>query len=242
MLDPPEAVRGELKARVVEEALLDTGDEAESRALDELSDRAEEVQVKHQLLLPVGAEVVEQLVEDEEEPLVRELRGECHHHGGEHVLVVPDLALGRHVEVHAMFRQLVLERLHDELPQRHRRVDLGPDHEEAPCDERGLVRQCGVRQGTHEILVLGDRRDNSHQVRLASAIVADDEESFVVDRSLELELREYEVRELFAHPAGDDEGLDEATGAGKAVCFAELNDGFDGIELNEVLVLHAEYS
>lgn len=46
----PEAVRGALEARVVEVALLDTGDEAEARAIGELSDRAEEVQVSHQLL------------------------------------------------------------------------------------------------------------------------------------------------------------------------------------------------
>ena len=66
VLDPPEAVRSELEARVVEKTLLNTGDKAEARALTELPDRAEEVQVSHQLLLAVGAEVIEQLVKDEE--------------------------------------------------------------------------------------------------------------------------------------------------------------------------------
>ena len=225
-----------------EEALLDTGDEAKARALGELSDRAEEVQVAHQLLLAVGAEVVEQLVEDEEQPLVGELGRERRHHGGEHVLVVLDLVLGRHLELHAVFSQLVLERLHDELPQRHRRVDLGADDEEAPGDQRGLVGHRGVGDRARELGMLRDGGDHGHEVRLAGAVVADDEEALVVRRRLELKLGEHEVRELLAHPIGDDEGLDEATSTGLAVGFAELNDGLDGVELDDVRVVHAECS
>jgi Arc/MetJ family transcription regulator len=156
--------------------------------------------------------------------------------------VVLDLILGRHLEVHAMFRELVLERLHDELSQRHRRVDLGANDEEAPGDERGLVGHRGVGEHARELGMLRDGGDDGHEVRLTGAVVADDEEALVVGRRLELKLREHQVRELLAHPVGDDEGLDKATGTGRAIGFAELNDGLDGVELDEVRVVHAECS
>ena len=64
-------VGDELEARVVEEALLHAGDEAEPSASADLADLAQEVKVEDQGLLLAGAEVVEQLVDDEQQAVRR---------------------------------------------------------------------------------------------------------------------------------------------------------------------------
>ncbi len=243
VLDPSEGLRDELEARVVEEALLDAGDEAEAGGLADLAHLTEEVEVEDELLLLARAQVVEKLVQHQQEPLVRVLLLERIHHLDEGVLVVGHLGRERELVGDAEVGELVLDRGAEDVPERHRsRADLGAQHLEPAGYAPGLVRDERVGRGRSHLGVLRDGRDDGHQVRLARAVVADDEQPLVVRRLVELELPEREPRELLGHPLGDHEGLDEAPGLVLGVRLAELNHRLDGFELDELRVLHADFS
>ena len=140
VLHAPHGLGDELEARVVEEALLHAGHEAEPRARADLADLAQEVEVEDQLLLLAGAEEVEQLVDDEQQPMVRIDLLERPHHADEQVLVVRDLVRGRELVRDAQCLQVLLELGADDVAKRHHdRADLGADDLEAPGDGAGLL-------------------------------------------------------------------------------------------------------
>ena len=82
--------------------------------------------------------------------------------------------------------------------------------------------------------MLGYGRNDGHEVRLAGSVIADDENAFVVRGLAELQLRKHELAEQLGHAVGNDERLDQATRICGGVGFSELDDRFNGLELNEV--------
>ena len=70
-LHPPHRLGDELEARVVEQTLLYAGHEAEPRPRADLAYLAQEVEIENQLLLFTSAKEVEELIDDEQEPMVR---------------------------------------------------------------------------------------------------------------------------------------------------------------------------
>jgi len=98
VLDPHQAGGDELELRVVEQALLQTGDEPEPDQLADLADLPEEAEVKDQVTLLAGLQVVEQLIHDEQETVVGVLLAELGHHGRQIILVAIHLIVGREAE------------------------------------------------------------------------------------------------------------------------------------------------
>jgi hypothetical protein len=82
--------------------------------------------------------------------------------------------------------------------------------------------------------MLGDRRNDGHEVRFTGAVIANDEKAFIVGGLAELQLRKHELAEHLRHAVGDDECFDQTTGICGGVGFSELDDRFDRLELNEV--------
>jgi hypothetical protein len=71
VLDAPQAVGDVLEAAAVEDRLLHAGDEAEAQVFADLADLAQEGEVQHQRVVLAGAQVVEELVDDEQDAVVR---------------------------------------------------------------------------------------------------------------------------------------------------------------------------
>ena len=94
ILHPAQAVGDELELRVVEQALLQARNEAEADQLADLADFPQEAQVEDEVVLFAGAEVVEQLVHDQEQPVVGIFLIELLHHAGQVVLVAVHLVVG----------------------------------------------------------------------------------------------------------------------------------------------------
>ncbi len=75
-------------------------------------------------------------------------------------------------------------------------------------------------------------------MRLTGAVVADDHETPVVGRILELKLRDDEVTQLLGHAVRDHKGLDKTLGFLLGIGLSKLDDRLDGVKLNEVGVFH----
>ena len=76
-------------------------------------------------------------------------------------------------------------------------------------------------------------------MRLTGAVVADDQQAFVVDRLVELHLRNDKLREPFGHFLGNDIGVHECVRGARFVRVTQLNDRLNRVELDKVSVFHA---
>src|SRR5690606_7502179 len=140
ILHAAERLGHELESRIVEETLLHTRHEAETRDLTDLAHFTEEPEIENELLIPPTTEVVEKLIDDQQEPLVRVLLLKRPHHLDEGILVVGHRIGAREGEAHPHLREVLLELTADDVAERHRdRADLNTDDLESPCDRLGLV-------------------------------------------------------------------------------------------------------
>ena len=145
-------------------------------------------------MVSAALEVVEELVDHEEEALLGVLLVEGGHHLFEGALVVGYLVPRREAVVDPPTGQGFLELGADELAEVHRRgAELGAGDLELAGDAPQGVGNARVRERVEEVRALGDRGDDGHEVRLARAVVADDEEALVVGRLVELELRDQDA-------------------------------------------------
>jgi len=87
--------------------------------------------------------------------------------------------------------------------------------------------------------VCGKAGDHRHQVRLTGAVVTDDQQALVVDRLVELHLRNDKLREPFGHFLGNDIGVHEGVRGARFVRVTQLNDRLNRVELDKVSVFHA---
>ena len=238
VLHPAQTVGHMVEARTVEDCLLHAGHEPEAQVLADFADFAQEVQVEDQLLVLAALEVVEQLVHDEQKPLVGVPLVERRHHVLEGPLVVRDRVPGREAVVDAPPRQRLLELRADERAKVHGgRAELGADDPEPAGDAA-----CGAgderADRVDEIRALGDRGDDRHQVGLARAVVPDDEETLVVGRFVNLDLRNHDRRKPLRHLRAHDVGGHELPGRRLLVGVAKLHHRLDRLEAKQVTVLH----
>ena len=94
------------------------------------------------------------------------------------------------------------------------------------------------RSALGEIAVLGERGEHRHEVRLAGAVVADDQQTLVVLWRVVTEMRQHDVADLLGHPVRDDVRLDQAARLLGGICLTKLDDRLDRIELKKLSVLH----
>ena len=155
------------------------------------------------------------------------------------ILVVRDLVRGRELVRDPECLQMLLELGADDIAQRHHdRTDLGADDLEATGDGADLLSDRRVAEALGEIAVLGETGEHRHEVRLAGAVVADDQQTFVVLWRVVPEMRQHDVADLLRHPVRDDVRLDQAARLLGGICLTKLDDRFDRIELKELSVLH----
>ena len=238
VLHPPQAVGHVLEAGAVEDRLLHAGDETEAQVLRDLAHLAQEVQVEDQLLVLPALEIVEQLVDDEQQPLVGVPFVERRHHVLEGALVVRDGVAGREAVVDVPARQRLLELRADERAEVHGRgAELGARDLEPARDALRRAGDPGVGR-TDEIGPLGDGRQHGHQVGLAGAVVADDQEALVVGGLVDLDLRDHDIREPLRHLGAHDVGGHELARLGLAIGVPKLHHGLDRLELDQVAVSH----
>ena len=239
VLDPPHRVGHELEAWAVKERFLDPGHKAKARQAAGFAQLSEEGQVQHQRLITPRAQIVEQLVHDEQEPLVWVPFLKGAHHADQQVLAVGCLIHRRKRIGDAHLAQCEFHLAQQDVAQAHRRrADLGAHHEELPGNRSGGVGHLRVRQRCSQIGVLGHRRQHRHQVRLACPIVAHDQQAHVVLGLGELQLRDHQPRQDVGHALRDDIGLDQGRRFTLVVGLPKLDDSLDGIKLDQVSVLH----
>ena len=164
---------------------------------------------------------------------------ECGHHFLEAPLVVGHFIGGREAVADAQRFEMLFQLRHQDVPQGHRgRPDLrSHDLESARNAFRG-VGDLGVSQTCRERSVFGERRHDRHEVRLAGAVVADNQKALVVGRKIELQLGNGQTHEPFCHLLRNDVGLDELPRRCLFARVTELSDGLYGFELDQVAVLH----
>ena len=178
MLSATKAKRG-----AVEDGLLHAGDEAEAEVLADLADLPQEVEVEDQVLVLARAQEVQQLVHDQQQPVIGVDRVERGHHLLEGALVAGGLGGAREGEDDPERRQAILELAGHDVAQGHGgRADLGADDLEAAGDALRRFRGLRVRELGRQPGVFGDPGDHRHQMRLAGAVVADDQQPLVVGR------------------------------------------------------------
>ena len=240
VLHAPQAVGHVVEAGAVEDRLLHAGDEPEAQVLGDLAHLAQEVQVEDELLVLPALEVVEQLVHHEQQPPLGVPGVERRHHVLEGPLVVRDGVAGRELVVDAPAFQRGLELGADERAEVHGRgAELGARHLETAGDAPRRAGDPGVDR-VDESGPLGDGRQHGHQVGLARAVVADDEETPVVGGLVDLDLRDDDVREPLRHLGAHDVGGHELPRLGLAVGVPKLHHGLDRLELDQVAVSHRQ--
>ena len=93
----------------------------------------------------------------------------------------------------------------------------------------------------HHVGELGHGREHRHQMRLARAVIADDEDALVVDGAVEAQLGDDHVGQRVGHAVGDDVGAHEVDGALGLGRVAQLDDAFNGFKLDQVAVEHGSF-
>ncbi|MEI2688594.1 MAG: hypothetical protein V9H69_02355 [Anaerolineae bacterium] len=121
-------------------------------------------------------------------------------------------------------------------------ADLAAQDLEAAGHRAGRHAHGRVTHGWRQVGVLGQRRHHRHQVRLAGAVVADDQHPLVVHRPVDLQLLEHQVDQLIGHAVRDDVGLHELGRLLPGVSLAQLDDALDRVELDQVAVFHGDPS
>ncbi len=200
ILHPADAVDDKGEARAVENGFLDTGHEAKAQVLADLADLAEEVKVEDQFLVLAGAQEVEQLVDHQQQTVFGEHLAEPGHHVFEGPFVAGDGArLGEHI-FHSEFFEMLFQFGHQDVAQGHGGgSDLGTDNLETSGDLSGCVADTSVLQSFQQGGICGKAGDHRHQVRLTGAVVTDHQQALVIDRLVELHLRNDKLGEPFRH-------------------------------------------
>ena len=99
----------------------------------------------------------------------------------EGVLVVRHLGRAGEAVRDAQRREVLLELTAHDVAQGHLGgADLGADHLEPAGDRARPCPRRSIRERASEVGVLRHCRDDGHEVRLAGAVVADDQKPFVV--------------------------------------------------------------
>ncbi len=176
-------------------------------------------------MVTAGLQVLQELIDNEQHALVRKFLAERGHHLLEGLLVVELLVGGREGVVDADLFEETLELQRDDLAQRHLQpAHLDAQHLEAASDRSNRLGDFGVADHRCVGGVFSHQRQHRHQVRLAGAVVADDQHALVIDRVVETELGNHEFGDPLGHIVGDDVGRDELLGLVRAPGIEQLND------------------
>ena len=189
-------------------------------------------------MILAGPEIVEELVDDEKNAIVRMNLGERRHHFLEGRLVVDDLVGGWEGIADAVFFEKELELLRDDVPKRHLAGDLDTVDLEFSGNRLCRFGHFGVLDQRHVGRVLGHQRKDRHQVRFTGSVVTDNENTCVVYRLVKRELGDHELRDPPGHVVGNDVGRNQLLRFIRTVGVQKLNDRFYRLELNKIVIAH----
>lgn len=239
VLDAAQAVGDVRKAATVKDGLLHAGHETETQILADLAHFTQEAEVENERLVPAAAEIVEQLVHDQEQPLIGEFLVELGHHRLQGRLVLADFVGGWELVVDAPRGEGFLQVPRDDFPQGHLGgADFEANDFELAGDGGGFGADFGVGEKGLKLGVFRDGRDDGHEVRFAGAVVADDEQPAVVLGRGILQLRNHDVAKTVGHRIRDDVGGDVFPGLGALAALPQFDDRLDGLELDQFAVFH----
>ena len=77
-------------------------------------------------------------------------------------------------------------------------------------------------------------------MRFTGAVVADQQDAFVVDDVFQLQLGENLCADELGHVVAHDIALNKFLRLLPVVCAAQNDDGFNGVKLNQVTVFHGD--
>lgn len=75
-------------------------------------------------------------------------------------------------------------------------------------------------------------------MRFTCAVISDDQKPLIFHGLVKLKLRNGDIYQLLGHFLGDNVRLYKLPGGSRLVGFPELNNGFNGIKLNQLSILH----
>ena len=178
-----------------------------------------------QLVIATRLKVLQELINNEQQSLIRVTLIEGCHHLLEGVLVVELLVGSRERIADTDLFEETLKLQGDDLAQRHLQpAHLDAQHLEATSDRGNRLGDFGVADHRCVGGVFSHQRQHRHQVRFTGAVVADDQHALVIDRVVETELRNHEFGDPLGHVVGDDVGRDELLGLVRAPGIEQLND------------------
>ena len=119
-------------------------------------------------------------------------------------------------------------------------ADFDAQHLELACDDGSFLTETLILGQFQHVLVRSNGRDNAHQVRFTCAIVADQQDTLVVDDVFQLQLGENLCADELGHVVAHDIALYEFLRLFPVVRAAQNDDGFNGVKLNQVTVFHGD--
>jgi hypothetical protein len=76
----------------------------------------------------------------------------------------------------------------------------------------------------------------------SGSVITDNEDPFIILRTIKLKLGYNQVSQMLRHPVGDHISLHQMPGHLLSISLTELDNGFDGIKLDEIAILHSRCS
>ena len=170
--------------------------------------------------------------------------GECLRELGHHVfegsLVTCDGPRFRELVLHAKFFEILFQFSYQDVTKGHGGgSDFGANDLEASTDLESGVADTGVVQSIQQGGICGKTGYHRHQVRFTGAVITDHQYPLVVDRMIELHMRDDKQREPFRHFFRNDIGFHQVMRVARFVSVTQLNDRINRVELDKVSVFHA---
>ena len=119
-------------------------------------------------------------------------------------------------------------------------ANFDAQHFELARDDSGFLTETLILGQCQHVLVGGNGRDDAHQVRFTGAVVAHQQDAFVVDDVFQLQLGENLCADELGHVVAHDIALNKFLRLLPVVCAAQNDDGFNGVKLNQVTVFHGD--
>lgn len=104
---------------------------------------------------------------------------------------------------------------------------------------RSDIAETGMVSIVQQVGVCGNTGYYRHQVQFIGTVVTDNQQSFVVDWLVELQLRDDKLREPFGHFFGNDVCVHQVMRGARIVRVSQLKDRLIPVELDKVFVFHA---
>ncbi len=220
---------------------LHSGYKAKTQVFANLAYLTKKVEIQNDCLTFFGAspQEVQKLIHNKEQAVIRVNLKKCLHHvfKGSHVIRNP-ISSGELV-VNIYGCKVFFQLLNQQVPQRHFRcTDYSTEYLEPSSDLSGSIADTSVVQPFQQGGICGNTGNHRHQMRFTGAVVTDDQQPLVIDRVVELHLRNDKLREPLGHFLGNDIGVHECVCGARFVRVTQLNDRLNRVELDKVSVFH----